>query len=283
MKEFRSSKALHDWCSKIRADGSSIGFVPTMGALHEGHLSLIRQSSGSCDITVCSIFVNPTQFNDPADYEKYPVTIEDDLRMLKETGCCDAVLIPRVEDIYPDGLEYDLDVELGYLGECMEALHRPGHFEGVMQVVRRLLEIAIPDILFLGRKDHQQFLVISRMIEHCGLEVKPVECEIVREEDGLAMSSRNRRLSPELRQTAVLLHLALDEIVRLGSREDPHHLTITYTHRLNEHPDINVEYLEIVDSESLLPVSDWNLCKSAMVCIAAQVGDIRLIDNSTIY
>ncbi|MCP4124547.1 MAG: pantoate--beta-alanine ligase [Bacteroidetes bacterium] len=282
MLEFDKLVNIHEWCSDRRKEGLSIGFVPTMGALHQGHMSLIKIARKNCDIVISSIFVNPTQFNVASDYEKYPITIEEDSLMLKEEGC-DAVFIPPVLEIYPESDTYDLDVDLGYIGECMEASKRPGHFEGVMQVVKRLLEIVTPDVLYLGRKDYQQFRVVGKMVETYNLPVKVEQCPIVREDDGLAMSSRNRRLSPEARQAATSLSMSLAAIVDGWQQHDPHHLTQKYTQKLNEHHLIDVEYLDIVDNETLRPINDWNETENAIVCVAAYVGGIRLIDNATIY
>ena len=253
-----------------------------MGALHEGHMSLIRIARKHCDIVVSSIFVNPTQFNEKADYERYPITLEEDRAMLLSEGC-DAVFIPSVPEIYPGSRSYDLEVDLGYIGQCMEAEKRPGHFDGVMQVVKKLLDIVGPDILYLGRKDYQQYRVICKMVETYRLPVEVRECPIVREEDGLAMSSRNRRLSIDARQAAMELHSVLGTIVETWKEYQPDHLTQKYTLKLNEHPLIDVEYLEIVDNETLRTIQSWSGTKSAIVCIAAFVGGIRLIDNATIY
>ncbi len=282
MLEFNISKEINLWSKKQRENGLSIGFVPTMGALHEGHLSLIRIARAKNDIVVSSIFVNPTQFNNKRDLEKYPISIAADKEMLESEGC-DAVFIPSRNEIYPSGEDYDLDVDLGYIGECMEASHRPGHFEGVMQVVKLLLEIVEPDILFLGRKDYQQYRVVKRMVETYNLPLEVEQCPIIREEDGLAMSSRNRRLTAEERAAGLLLSRALFQIKENWKNDSPDHLTKIYTHQLNSHKLIDVEYLEIADNETLRPVKEWSDSASVIVCIAAIVGEIRLIDNATIY
>ena len=282
MIEFNTSANVHEWCLEIRDDGRKVGFVPTMGALHEGHLSLIRIAREECDTVVASIFVNPTQFNESSDYEKYPVTIEEDKAMLLAEQC-DAVFVPGVYEIYPDTKEFDTDVDLGYLATRMEAARRPGHFEGVMQVVKRLLEIVEPDALYLGRKDYQQFMVISKMVETIKIPVDVIECPIIREEDGLAMSSRNRRLSKAGRQAAVHLSQALRNIKEHWRQRTPFEYSTSYFALLNEHPLIDVEYLEIVESASLRSIDDWHEAESAIAFIAAFVDDIRLIDNLTIY
>jgi pantoate--beta-alanine ligase len=282
MIEFQTSEDIGQWCARLRENGRKVGFVPTMGALHEGHMSLIRIARRECDIVVSSIFVNPTQFNDPADYEQYPVSAEQDKAMLNSEGC-DAVFTPAVPEIYPDGREYDLKVDLGYLAECMEAAGRPGHFEGVMQVVKRLLDIVLPDVLYLGRKDYQQFRIVSRMVEACQLPVEVRQCPIIREADGLAMSSRNRRLSPEARTTARRLSGALFAIRDEWQLAPPTALAAKYREILDSDPKIAVEYLEIVDESSLQPLDSWEDAQSAIAFIAAVVGGIRLIDNVIIY
>lgn len=282
MIAFEDAQRIHEWCTGRKAEGLTVGFVPTMGALHEGHVSLVQIARRHTDVVVSSIFVNPTQFNDPSDYEQYPVSLENDTEMLEAAGC-DAVFIPAVREIYPQGRTYDLEVDLGYLGECMEAVRRPGHFEGVMQVVKRLLEIVIPDILYLGRKDYQQYRVVSRMVETYGLPVAVEQCPIIREDDGLAMSSRNRRLSPEARRAAVKLSRALSFICGRWKTAAPEELTALQAEWLAKDDLIEVEYLEIVDESSLRPIGGWSESESAVAFIAAWVGGIRLIDNATIY
>jgi pantoate--beta-alanine ligase len=282
MIEFKNSIEINEWCKGLSAKGNTVGFVPTMGALHEGHMSLIHQAKAKADYVVSSVFVNPTQFNDPKDFEKYPISLAEDKAMLTNAGC-DAVFIPSVSEIYPESTTYDLNVDLGYLAECLEAKHRPGHFEGVMQVVKRLLQIVEPDILFLGRKDYQQFLVVKAMVKHYQLPVEVIQCPIVREEDGLAMSSRNRRLSAEEHSAALQLSYVLHQIQQQWKEKSPKQLQQNFNVFLNAHPLIKVEYLEIVNAETLQSIDSWTVATNAMVCVAAKVGEIRLIDNVTIY
>lgn len=280
---FRKAANAGEWCADMREEGLSIGFVPTMGALHRGHISLVEEARRRCDVVVASIFVNPTQFNNAGDLENYPVTLESDQSMLRSAGC-DAVFIPTVQEVYPDGQQAGrVEVDLGYIGACLEAEHRPGHFEGVMQVVKRLLDVVNPDKLLLGRKDYQQCLVIRRMVEAYKLPVEVVQCPTVREADGLAMSSRNIRLSPGARREAAEIYRALQAICRDWREHGPHHLTKIYTDKLNAFPQIDVEYLEITDSESLRPISAWSEAGSAVVFAAVWAGGVRLIDNATIY
>lgn len=265
-----------------RANGQTIGFVPTMGALHQGHLSLILKAKENCDVVVCSIFVNPTQFNDENDLKNYPITIDEDIQMLKGVGC-DYVFIPTVNTIYPSNLETKLNVDLGFVGTTMEGKFRPGHFDGVMQVVKRLLDIVKPDVLFLGDKDFQQCIVIEKMVKYFGLPVLVVKCATIRENDGLAMSSRNKRLDKESRKAALFLNKYLDEITQKASTHPLKELINYYYNKLNEHPLIRVEYLEVVDSIELSSISEVSNNTSARVLVAAYVGGIRLIDNKALH
>jgi len=239
---FKKISALQKHLNFLRTNGLSIGFAPTMGALHEGHMSLMEKSNKQCDITVCSIFVNPTQFNVKSDLDKYPITIQADLNMLLRKGV-DVVFLPEVEEIYPEGQAYENPYDLGALAEVLEGEKRPGHFDGVVQVVDRLLEIVQPSALFMGQKDFQQFSIIQRMLMLKKSAVELVVCPIIREEDHLAMSSRNVRLSTQ------------------------------------DHPNIKVEYLTIRDGRTLQPLSQVDNSSYAVVLVAAWVGQIRLIDN----
>jgi pantoate--beta-alanine ligase len=255
-----------------------VGFVPTMGALHEGHLSLIRTSKSKSDITVCSIFVNPTQFNDKKDFEKYPIQIDKDLEMLLEAKC-DVVFIPNVEEIYPNGTLDKTSVDLGFIGKTLDGEHRPGHFDGVLQVVKRLLDIVQPDFLFLGQKDYQQCMVLNKLVEHYELPVIVDICATLREEDGLAMSSRNARLNSDERIAAVKLSKALFYIKDNIESESIQQLIDNQIQRLNEDELIKVEYLTIVNGKTLEPVDIYQENTPLTALIAAKVGQVRLIDN----
>jgi len=255
-----------------------VGFVPTMGALHEGHLSLIRTSKSKSDITVCSIFVNPTQFNDKKDFEKYPIQIDKDLEMLLEAKC-DVVFIPNVEEIYPNGTLDKTSVDLGFIGKILDGEHRPGHFDGVLQVVKRLLDIVQPDFLFLGQKDYQQCMVLNKLVEHYELPVIVDICATLREEDGLAMSSRNARLNSDERIAAVKLSKALFYIKDNIERESIQQLIDNQIQRLNKDELIKVEYLTIVNGKTLEPVDIYQENTPLTALIAAKVGQVRLIDN----
>ena len=255
-----------------------VGFVPTMGALHEGHLSLIRTSKSKSDITVCSIFVNPTQFNDKKDFEIYPIQIDKDLEMLLEAKC-DVVFIPNVEEIYPNGTLDKTSVDLGFIGKTLDGEHRPGHFDGVLQVVKRLLDIVQPDFLFLGQKDYQQCMVLNKLVEHYELPVIVDICATLREEDGLAMSSRNARLNSDERIAAVKLSKALFYIKDNIESESIQQLIDNQIKWLNEDELIKVEYLTIVNGKTLEPVDIYQENTPLTALIAAKVGQVRLIDN----
>jgi pantoate--beta-alanine ligase len=255
-----------------------VGFVPTMGALHEGHLSLIKTSKAKSDITVCSIFVNPTQFNDKKDFEKYPIQIDKDLEMLLEAHC-DVVFVPTVEEIYPNGTLDRTTVELGFIGKTLDGEHRPGHFEGVLQVVKRLLDIVQPDLLFLGQKDYQQCMVLSKLVEHYQLPVKVEICDTLREKDGLAMSSRNARLNSEERAVSVKLSQALFYIRDHIKEQLVPEIIEQQLKLLSEEELIQVEYLTIVNGKTLEPVDLYQEDTPLTALIAAKVGQVRLIDN----
>lgn len=282
MIEFKNSENLNKWSKAQREKHLKIGFVPTMGALHEGHISLIEAAKAENDLVICSIFVNPTQFNEQEDFDKYPITIEKDKDLLFQAGC-HVVFIPDVANIYPSSTAFDLEIDLGNIANVLEGAHRPGHFEGVMQVVKRLLEIVEPNVLYLGKKDYQQYLILKKMVSFYQFDIEVKQCPIVREPDGLAMSSRNLRLKPMERNAAVQLSKALFAIQADQLGNSPKALCEKFTANLNANPLIDVEYLEIVSAESLGKIVDWKDTESAVACIAAKVGSIRLIDNVTIY
>lgn len=255
-----------------------VGFVPTMGALHEGHLSLIQASKSKTDITVCSVFVNPTQFNDKKDYDKYPLQIDKDLEMLLHVGC-DVAFVPTVEEIYPNGTLEKTGVSLGFIGKTLDASHRPGHFEGVLQVVKRLLDIVQPDVLFLGQKDYQQYMVLSRMVEHYQLPLKIEICPTLREIDGLAMSSRNMRLSPTERIAATKLSQAIFHLKNEIKTQTIPSLIEDQIKLLQQDELIKVDYLTVVNGANLKPIKKYIPNLPITILIAANVGEIRLIDN----
>jgi len=279
VKVFQTVLDIQKYLLEISQLGNKkVGFVPTMGALHAGHLSLIAASKLQTDITVCSIFVNPTQFNDKKDYDKYPIQLDKDLEMLLEAKC-DVVFVPTVEEIYPNGTLEKTDIDLGFIGKTLDAEHRPGHFEGVLQVVKRLLDIVQPDFLFLGQKDYQQCMVLNRLIDHYQLPIKLVICDTLREADGLAMSSRNMRLSIEERVSSVKLSQAIFYIKQHIQQQTIPSLIQQQKEILAKDELINVEYLMVVNGKTLEPVDVYQKEIPLTVLIAAKVGQIRLIDN----
>ena len=274
MKIFTTKQSLQEYLLQRRALGKTIGFVPTMGALHQGHLSLIQLAAQSNDEIVCSIFVNPSQFNDPKDLEKYPRTIAADIEMLEQVNC-DILFNPPVNEIYDDNEQWHLNI--GDMEHLLEGKFRPGHYQGVTQVVYKLFNIVKPDTAFFGQKDYQQFLIISKMVELMNMPVKLVMCPIKREADGLAMSSRNIHLTAEDRQHALILSKTLNwinanfDITKLPS------IKKEAERMINAEPGVNLDYLEIADAATLHP-ADENT-KNIIALLAAKVGKTRLIDN----
>jgi len=261
---------------KEKRCGRRIGLVPTMGALHDGHLSLVRTCVAENDVCVVSIFVNPTQFNDPRDLETYPRTPERDCAMLESAGC-NYVFMPSVDEMYPapDTREF----KLGAVAEVMEGIFRPGHFNGVAQVVSRLFDIVSPDNAYFGEKDFQQIAVIRRMVELLGLRVNIIACPVLREADGLAMSSRNVRLTPEQRQIAPAIAATLKESRTFVPSKPVREVAGWVVNKLNATPQLRVEYYEIVDARTLMPVGGWDESDDIIGCIAVYCGAVRLIDN----
>jgi pantoate--beta-alanine ligase len=260
-----------------KATGTSFGFVPTMGALHAGHLALLHRSKRETDKTICSIFVNPTQFNDPADFSKYPITLEDDIRMLEMTGV-DILFLPDVHEIYPEGTASLETYDLGRMDQLLEGRQRPGHFQGVCQVVHRLLSVTRPDVLFMGRKDFQQCMVIRRLIHLKSIPVRLEICDTVREADGLAMSSRNMRLSPDDRSTAPILYDVLNRLKR-GLDAGPLESRLRAGREALAAAGFRVDYLEICRTTDLEPVTEWDGHTPITALAAAFLGEVRLIDN----
>lgn len=278
MKVFNNITDLHTYISSEKSAGKTVGFVPTMGALHAGHISLVRQALEACDTCIVSIFVNPTQFNDPKDLETYPRTLEADSKLLAEVGTT-AIFAPSVEVMYPQDELIRSDYAVGRVAEVMEGKHRPGHFQGVMQVVQRLFQIVQPDIAFFGQKDFQQVAVIRAMCKLINSPVKIVDCPIIREEDGLALSSRNVRLTTEQRSYAPNIYRVLSESLSYAQSHNPQETIQWVTETLNAIPTLRVEYFEIVDSLSLESIDSWTESAAPHGCITVFCGDVRLIDN----
>lgn len=272
----RTVRELQDALAPLRSQGKKIGFVPTMGALHEGHLSLVKQCIADNDICVVSVFVNPTQFNNKQDLEKYPRDIERDSRYLEHAGV-DFVFAPPVEEVYPETDTRQFD--FGQIDKVMEGMHRPGHFNGVAQVVSRLFDIVKPDKAYFGEKDFQQLAVIREMVKQLGLAVQIVPMPIVREASGLALSSRNERLTTGQKEVAVNISRTL-----LESREWMRTSSVSETidrviKQIDSFEALKVEYYEIVDGYTLQSVTDWEEAGYIVGCIAVYCGDVRLIDN----
>jgi pantoate--beta-alanine ligase len=276
MQIFRSKSELNAALNALRNRGKSIGFVPTMGALHEGHISLVKKAKEACDTVIVSIFVNPTQFNNATDLARYPRIPEKDLPMLEAAGT-DILFMPEVTEMYPEGaVSSSTSLPLGALGEVMEGKHRPGHFGGVTTIVRKLFEAVGECKAFFGQKDFQQLAVVRFMVKHENLPVEIISCPIIREADGLAMSSRNMRLTPEQRKAALVLSRALFAVEREWRSKSIPELHELVNAIMNEEPSVKLEYFEIADRDTLETATEK---KNAVACIAAYVGEIRLIDN----
>jgi len=268
---------IRNYLNQKNSAGMNIGFVPTMGALHDGHLSLIQQSRKQTQLTVSSIFINPTQFNDPGDFAKYPVTIERDIELLIKAGC-DVLFLPSANEIYPNGTAHLPHYDLGYLETVLEGKYRPGHFQGVCQVVHRLLEIVQPNELFLGQKDFQQCMVLKKLIKLTGLPISIQIIPTLRENDGLAMSSRNMRLTASERMTATAIYRSL---LFMKEQLKPGHvlqLKEQVTDELTK-GGFRVDYAELAKADTLELVNEWNGQDKLVALIAAYLNEVRLIDN----
>ena len=256
--------------------GRSVGLVPTMGALHAGHVSLIDRARKENDIVVVSVFVNPTQFNNPEDLRTYPRTEEADCEKMTSAGV-DIAFIPSVEEVYP---EPDTRVfDLGPVTEVMEGPMRPGHFNGVAQIVSKLFDMVLPHRAYFGEKDFQQIAVIRRMVELEGFDIDIIDCPIMREDDGLAMSSRNVRLTPSQREIAPAIHKALVASLDFAKAHSVKETIQSVINEINAQSEMEVEYYEIVDSLTMQPISDWAECNCPVGCITVYCGEVRLIDN----
>jgi len=276
MEVFTLKSQYNDWRSKT-AD-KTIGFVPTMGALHNGHIQLVKDSCLNNDLTVVSIFVNPTQFNQEGDLTNYPRTLQKDLLLLEDSGC-DAVIVPSVEEIYPSGLENFINIDLGYLDTVMEGAYRPGHFKGVIMVVDLLFKLVKPHKAYFGEKDFQQLLVIKKLKETQNYSIQIVSCPIFREKDGLAYSSRNLLLSKENRAKAkivpnVLLH-SIEMFKKLTIEDLKKWVEVT----VNSVSGVSLDYFEVVNQNTLMPISSQIVVEEIRFFIAVKIGGIRLIDN----
>lgn len=257
-------------------DRSDIGFVPTMGALHAGHRSLVERARRECATVVVSVFVNPTQFNDKTDLKNYPRTPEADLRLLEEVGA-DYVFMPSVEEVYPEPDTRTFD--FGMIDKVMEGATRPGHFNGVAQVVSRLFDLVKPAKAYFGEKDFQQIAVIREMVRQLRIPVEIIPCPIVRGEDGLALSSRNTLLDTDHRTAAPYIYKVLKAAVEKSHQTTPDQLAAWVTAQVESNPLLKVIYFQVVDAATMQQVRTWEESPAIQGCIAVQAGDIRLIDN----
>ena len=276
MKVITKKSELSSAIEALKKEGKTVGLVPTMGALHQGHLSLVERCRRENDVVVVSVFVNPTQFNNKEDLRTYPRTEEADKALLAEAGC-DIVFMPTVEEVYP---EPDTRVfDLGPVAEVMEGAMRPGHFNGVAQIVSKLFMMVKPDRAYFGEKDFQQIAVIRQMVKNEGFNLQIVPCSIVREADGLAKSSRNVRLSAEARQTAPSIYRTLQESLDYAKSHTVAETQKFVTDCINSYPGMEVEYYQIVDGITLMPVNNWNESNYIVGCVTVYCGGVRLIDN----
>jgi pantoate--beta-alanine ligase len=291
MKQITQAAGLQQAVREAREKGLTIGLVPTMGALHEGHLSLIERAIGENDMVVVSLFVNPIQFNNKEDLEKYPRTLEADLRLIGTLEGAEAKVVafaPTVEEMYPDG-EPKEQYSFGSVEEVMEGPRRPGHFNGVAVVVRRLFDLSQPTRAYFGEKDYQQIAVIRALLEQIKYPIELVPCPIVRADDGLALSSRNMRLSPEARAIAPIINATLEQAAEMAEYEEVDDVkewvldTLATFHEINPQPNglrFEPEYFEVVDARTLQPIADWSEAGDlgAVGCIAVWLDGVRLID-----
>lgn len=272
---FQTIQQTQSWVLENRLRGASIAFVPTMGALHAGHISLIQLARKRADVVISSIFVNPTQFNNPNDLLKYPRTLENDIEMLQNGGC-NALFAPNVEEIYPKLQKGHWD--FGALSSRLEGHYRSGHFDGVCTVVKKLFEIVTPDIAFFGEKDFQQLAMIRQLVQHEKMEIEIVGCPTMREPDGLAMSSRNMRLSATEREQALAISRVLFFLKENKNLHSPAKLEKIGRTMLEEQPGLRTEYLQIVDGDTFDDIAHWNV-QRPVALYAGYVGEVRLIDN----
>lgn len=280
MEIFQTVSDLKKYLTQYWDSGQSIGFVPTMGALHNGHLSLIREAQSENNLVVCSIFVNPIQFNNPDDLKNYPRVLEQDTQKLNDVAC-NVLFAPSEQEVFPDPVKETFD--FGNLDKVMEGKFRPGHFNGVAVVVKRLFEIIKPTKAYFGLKDYQQLVIIHRMTKDFKLPVEIVPCPTLREENGLAMSSRNERLSHSERKQASIIYETL-KMVKIRSGFSTIRETHSYVEQqFKKNKNIRLEYFEIVDMYTLKPLQTWTGSNTSIACIAVWLGQVRLIDNMILF
>ena len=277
MHIYYSIEQLQAYLNVERKKNSSIGFVPTMGALHNGHLSLIAKSRELANVTICSIFVNPTQFNNVEDLKKYPRTLEKDSKLLKDSEC-DVLFLPELSEMYPTG-KATKHFNFGNIELVMEGKHRPGHFNGVGTIVSKFFDIVNPDFAFFGEKDYQQLAIISRLTEIENYSVKIVPCAVSRAEDGLALSSRNARLTTLQREAAPIIYKSILKAKKLVTSHSPIEIERIVQKEIEKNLELKVEYIEICDDKTLEKATEWLENKTYRIFIASFCGDVRLIDN----
>ena len=279
MKVINKTSDLQAIIEQFKNDGKSIGLVPTMGALHKGHLSLVKNSISNNDITVVSIFVNPTQFNNPNDLASYPRTVDKDLELLQTVGC-DIVFAPEADDIYSKS-ETDSRFEFDFEGldKVMEGKFRPGHFNGVVQIVSKLFDLVRPNRAYFGEKDFQQLAIIRLMTRRYNLPIEIVPCPIVREDSGLALSSRNSLLKDNEKQVASHIYAVLNESRQFVPQTEVEELKQCAIAAIEQKPELRVEYFDIVDGHTLKSIGKWDECDYVVGCITVFCGNVRLIDN----
>ena len=280
MKVFSKISKTTSFLQEQKNIGKTIGFVPTMGALHEGHLALMQQAKEENDLLVVSIFVNPIQFNKSSDLEKYPRNLEQDKQLLEKVNC-DILFAPTVEEMYPEPIikEYNF----GKLGKVMEGANRPGHFNGVAIVVKKLFDITIPNKAYFGEKDFQQLAIIEKLVEMEHLDLEVVPCPIVRETDGLAMSSRNERLAAQHRKNAPFIYKTLQQAKKMTASKSVMEVKSWVENEFNSNDAFELEYFEVADAVDLQEVKDWMGTKNIMGFVVANMGNVRLIDNIRLF
>ncbi len=274
---FKHINGISRYITCLQHLGNSTAFVPTMGALHQGHISLIGNARKESQVVISSIFVNPTQFNDQEDFNKYPITIENDVNMLEQAGC-DVLFIPSVKEMYPGGLANGKHYELGYIETILDGAYRPGHFQGVCRVVEKLLHIVHPDKMLLGQKDYQQCMVLTKMVKSENLKTAIIICPTQREADGLAMSSRNVRLTPEYRKKAPLLYQCL-QVIKNDIQPGPTDSLKKQAKDKLTAAGLIPDYLEVANANTLELLDVWDGKTPLVALVAAFAGEVRLIDN----
>lgn len=277
LEVFKTKEALKAYLKPLKASGKKIALVPTMGALHNGHISLIKLAQENADVIICSIFVNPTQFTDPKDLEKYPRPIEHDLAMLNDAGC-NGVFMPNVTEMYPTGADENWHIDLGKAEFLLEGEFRKGHYQGVTQIVKKLFDAVEPDLAMFGQKDFQQVLMIKNMLAHFNLPINIITCPIIREDDGLAMSSRNIHLSETDRKNALVLSKSLQFVADNFTKYSLEELEEKAKSLYNNIEGVTLDYFTIADGNTLEPANSKDE-NSLVALVAAQVGTTRLIDN----